>query len=333
MVRQVPAYHDTLILVDPITHTLAGATMARAGLDRRTPLAAVTLMLAANAPDIDIAAAFGSRNATLAWRRGWTHGPLAWLLLPFIVAGIMLAWDRWVRRRRTPGAAPAPAAALLLLATIGVLSHPLLDWLNTYGVRLLMPFSDRWFRGDSVFIIDPFLWVMFAVGLLGARCVLPDLPRARRIARAGGGAALVYIALMIAVSVAGERLGRSAAESRGISGIREVLYSPRPANPMAADVIVKTAGGYHFGTLRWLFDPRVTFDDGMIALGDWNSSAVARARADPAVRKYLVWSQFPYVRVESTAADTSVFFGDARYRVGLAGGLQGIQVALRAASP
>lgn len=331
MVRQVSAHCDALIFVDPITHTLAGATMARAGLDRRTPLAAATLMLAANAPDIDIAAAFGDRNATLAWRRGWTHGPLAWLLLPFLVAGIMLAWDRWVRRRRGPEA--TPSRTLLLLATIGVLSHPLLDWLNTYGIRLLMPFSGRWFHGDSVFIIDPYLWAMFAVGLLGARYVRPDLARGRRVARYGGGAALAYLVLMIALSTAGERLGRTAAETGGLSGVTEVLYSPRPASPLAADLVVRTGGGYHFGTLRWLSDQRVTFADEMIALGDWTSSAVHRARADPAVRNYLVWSQFPYVRVESTGADTTVFFGDARYRAGLAGGLQGIQVGLPRTAP
>ena len=40
------------------------------------------------------------------------------------------------------------------------MSHPFLDWLNTYGVRLLMPFSERWFYGDALFIVDPFLWIV-----------------------------------------------------------------------------------------------------------------------------------------------------------------------------
>ena len=319
--------------MDPITHTLAGATLACAGLDRRTPLATATLMLAANAPDIDIAAAFAGQNSALAWRRGWTHGPVAWLLLPFIVTVIMIAWDRWVRRRRTPNADPAPATALLLLATIGVLSHPMLDWLNTYGIRLLMPFSGRWFRGDSVFIIDPFLWSVLALGLLGSRAFRPNVARDRRIVRNLGGAAIAYVAFMITLSALGERLARSVAESRGLRGIEEVLYSPRPGNPLGADLVVRTAGGYHFGALRWLSTPRVTFDETMVALGDWNSRAVERAGATPAARKYLVWSQFPYVRVESSGTDTTVFFGDARYRGGLAGGLQGMQVDLRSATP
>lgn len=312
--------------MDPVTHTLVGATIARAGLDRRTPLAAATLMLGANAPDIDVAAMFGGQNFALACRRGWTHGPLAWLLLPFFVTAAMMAWDRWVRRRRSPDA--APPTVLLLLATVGVLSHPMLDWLNTYGIRLLMPFSDHWFRGDSVFIIDPYLWAVLGAGLLGARHLGPDAPRARRIACAGGGVALAYVALMITLSAAGERAGRIAAVSHGLGDIEEVLYSPRPGTPLAADLVVQTIDAYYFGALRWLSAPRVTFDDQMVARGDWHSRVVERARAVPAARNYLVWSQFPYVRVESNGTDTSVFFGDARYRAGLAGGLHGVQVSL-----
>mgnify|MGYP001138101372 CR=1 FL=1 len=146
--------------MDPITHTMTGATLAASGLRRATPLAAGTLMLAANAPDIDVLIyLIGNEYDGLAFRRGWTHGPLALVALPFAVLGVALAWDRWVRRRRDPRAAPARAGPLLALATLGVLTHPVLDWLNNYGIRLLMPFSQRWFYGDAVFIIDPWLWL------------------------------------------------------------------------------------------------------------------------------------------------------------------------------
>lgn len=146
--------------VDPITHTMTGATLAATGLRRATPLAAGTLMLAANAPDIDILIYItGNEYDGLAFRRGWTHGPLALAALPFAVTGLALAWDRWVRRRRDPRATPARAGPLLLLAVLGVLTHPLLDWLNNYGIRLLMPFGERWFYGDAVFIVDPWLWL------------------------------------------------------------------------------------------------------------------------------------------------------------------------------
>jgi len=58
---------------------------------------------------------------------------------------------------------------LLGIAFLGVWSHPLLDWLNTYGIRLLMPFNDTWFYGDTLFIIDPWFWLLAGAGVVLAR--------------------------------------------------------------------------------------------------------------------------------------------------------------------
>jgi inner membrane protein len=152
--------------VDPLTHSLTGAALSRAGLNRTTPLATATLVLAANAPDIDIVASAAGSYTSLAFRRGITHGPLAMLLLPLAVAGAVLLYDRVRRRRGQPDAPSVRAVPTLGLAALGVLSHPLLDWMNTYGIRLLMPLSDRWFYGDSLFIIDPWAWLMLAAPLV-----------------------------------------------------------------------------------------------------------------------------------------------------------------------
>lgn len=308
--------------MDPITHTLAGATMARAGLDRRTPLAMATLMLAANAPDIDIAAMFVGDYTALAWRRGWTHGPIAMLVLPVLLTAAMLAWDRWMRRWRRPDAVPADPRALLLLAGIGTLSHPALDWLNTYGIRLLMPFGHTWYHGDAVFIIDPYLWVALGAGLL--------LPRrtVRRV-RIVGATALVYVLAMVGASLAGESLARDVALAQGLS-VHEVIYQPVPANPLAGDLIVVTDSAYRFGRLSWRGAERVRLDGPVILRGDWAAPEVAAARADRSVRDYLVWAQYPYVRIERDAERTHVFIGDARFvGMGVAGGLQGVRVAVR----
>jgi inner membrane protein len=92
-------------------------------------------VVAANAPDVDVLSYAGGPYLALSFRRGITHGVPAMLVLPFVVAGAMLAWDRWVRRRREPTAPAAPYGALLALSALGVLTHPALDWLNTYGMR------------------------------------------------------------------------------------------------------------------------------------------------------------------------------------------------------
>ncbi len=157
--------------MDNLAHTLAGATLAQAGLKRLTPLAAPTLLAGANLPDLDAIATLWGGDVALCVRRGWSHGVLAMLALPVALAAVMLAVDR-ARRWRAPGATPARALPLLVVSAVGVWSHPALDWLNTYGVRLLMPFSGRWFYGDAVFIIDPWLWL-----LLGAAAVLATTRR------------------------------------------------------------------------------------------------------------------------------------------------------------
>lgn len=145
--------------MDPLAHTLAGACLAESGLKRLTPLATSTLLVAANLPDLDGTCYLHSADLAFSIRRGLTHGLLAMAVLPALLTALMLVVDRRIRLPRSPGAAPAKAGPLFLLALVGTLSHAFLDWLNAYGVRLLMPFSAQWFYGDALFIVDPFLWM------------------------------------------------------------------------------------------------------------------------------------------------------------------------------
>jgi inner membrane protein len=161
--------------MDPLTHSLVGAALARTRLARGLPLAGAALVAGANLPDVDVASQFGGADVALAFRRGWTHGPLALVVLPALLTGLLLGLDALLRRR-DPGRAPMPARRLAGLAYLGCLTHPALDWLNTYGIRLLMPFDRRWFYGDAVFIVDPWLWL-----LLGGAVFLGSRGRAARV--------------------------------------------------------------------------------------------------------------------------------------------------------
>ena len=145
--------------MDPIAHTFTGATLAAAGLRRATPLATAALIMGANAPDVDVVMMFAGDFGDVAHRRGWTHGVLALALWPFALTGLLLAWDRWLRRRRTPSAAPARAGPLFALSALAVVTHPTLDWVNNYGLRWLMPFDGRWFYGDALVVVDPWVWL------------------------------------------------------------------------------------------------------------------------------------------------------------------------------
>ncbi len=153
--------------MDNLTHSLAGAVLGQMGLKKKTGLGMATLIIAANIPDIDAAATLLDGVQHLAIRRGITHGPIAMLLLPLALTAIMIWFDRWQTRRgkRPADRLPIHKGWLLALAYIGCLSHPALDWLNSYGIRLLEPFSSQWFYGDSIFIIDIWIWAALIAGL------------------------------------------------------------------------------------------------------------------------------------------------------------------------
>jgi len=158
--------------MDNLAHTLTGAALAETGLKRTSRFATAALVVGANIPDVDALAAFGGADASLLLRRGLTHGVVALALWPLVLTGLLLLIDRRWPHPARDGGAPATGVRvgpLLLLSTVGTLSHPALDWLNTYGVRLLMPFDGRWFYGDSVFIIDPWLWLLVGAGVVLAR--------------------------------------------------------------------------------------------------------------------------------------------------------------------
>ena len=301
--------------MDNLCHTLVGAALGEAGLKHRTPLATATLLVGANLPDVDAwTYAFSDGPTALAFRRGWTHGVLAMAVLPVVLAGAMLAWDRLVRRRRRPAAPPARWRPLLLLAFVSVLSHPLLDYLNTYGVRFLHPFSNRWFYGDALFIVDVWVWIALLAGVVVSR-VAARRGRARpeSAARVALGAVVVYVAGMLVSSRMGRPLVAEAAGSTVGRATDRVLVSPIPLDPFRRIVVVEEERAYRMGRLDWLPRPAVSFSPDVVPKNDDHPAARAAA-STPNGRKFLVWSRYPYYEVRREAGQTFVTLGDARYR-------------------
>jgi inner membrane protein len=52
-----------------------------------------------------------------------------------------------------------------LVALIAVASHLILDLTNVYGVRLLLPFSGRWFHWDMTPLFDFTIWTVLLLGV------------------------------------------------------------------------------------------------------------------------------------------------------------------------
>jgi inner membrane protein len=160
--------------VDNLTHTLIGLaageavarwTPARAcGVDagtRRTALLAVG-MVGGNLPDADLLWSMqfvtGDPLAYLVEHRGYTHtlvGCVVLALLLFLGTVATLGW-RGQRIR------PADVRLFAATSLVAVLLHLGMDALNEYGVHPFWPWNNRWYYGDTLFIVEPLCWLAIA---------------------------------------------------------------------------------------------------------------------------------------------------------------------------
>ena len=294
--------------MDNLCHTLVGAALAQSGLKKRSPLGTATLLIAANLPDVDVISLAWGSTAGLAFRRGWTHGVLALSLWPFLLGAAMVGFDRMGSRR---GARFWP---LVGLSTIGVLSHPLLDLLNTYGVRWLMPFSNRWYYGDTLFIIDIWIWLLLGIGVLvSVRRERGGRQDWRAPAQAALGGAIVYTLGMFVVGRLAASQVRFELRAGGVP-VQRVLASPIPVSPVARDVVVDEGDGYLVGNIRVgdNFEPGSHWPKRNPFSGE-DDPVVSMAASTAAATTFLGWARYPTYIIDRSGSTTVVHFIDLRY--------------------
>ena len=288
--------------MDNVCHTLVGAALGEAGLKRGSRFSATALMISANIPDLDVLI-FATNTPPVSFRRGWTHGIVAQIALPILLTGVLWLLDRRRPREqdRTP---PFHAGWLLLLSYVGVYSHVFLDYLNNYGVRLLTPFDWRWFYGDAVFIVDPWLWLVLGVGVWLAR---------RRRAPASSTYALVIASLYIATMLISARAARGIVDRQWTDAHgappHALMVGPVPLSPLTRDVVVDAGTHYERGS----FSRPATLDLNEHIPKNDDRPEVAAARENPRIRAILVWSRFPFWTLEPVEGGTRVTVIDARF--------------------
>ncbi|MEP2736246.1 MAG: metal-dependent hydrolase [Erythrobacter sp.] len=291
--------------MDNLTHSLVGALLGQAGLKKKTGLAMPALIIGANLPDVDAACFFWlDGQEHLGFRRGITHGPPALILLPLILAGLLWGWDRWQTKRgkRPEKRLPVSFKWLYILSFVGCLTHPALDWLNVYGIRLLEPFSSQWFYGDTLFIIDVWLWALMGIATwfsLRREKRGGDWVKPARVAIA---VSLAYIGLNGLITQQAE-----SGHSHSPTGTETVIASPPPLLSWQRDVISGSNGLYTVGEMTLPGTPLDRCDFTEIRSKDTNVDA------------FLFWSRTPLIEPRE---DGTYWLRDARFMMEGAGGEQ-----------
>jgi inner membrane protein len=289
--------------MDNLTHTAVGLFLSRVGLKRWTPLAMPILLLAANAPDIDVVSAAGGSLNYLHYHRHFTHSLAAMPLMA--LATVVLV--------RLVGRQPIRWTGAFCAALIAVASHLLLDLTNVYGIRLFLPFSAEWLRLDLTSVFDLWIWGVFVVCIAGpflGRLVGSEIasrndargPGGPQGAAAHHGRGFAWLALAFLLLYNG---GRAAMHARAVAELESRIYDdsapqrtlavPGPANPWRWRGVVETSDFFAVADLDLLgnFDPTRAAQFHKPA----PDPALQAAGRTPAFREFLRFSQFPLWRI------------------------------------
>jgi len=201
--------------MDLMTHGLAGALVAQAGLAQRLGRPAmIALVAGAMLPDVDVVMALVDELSVVRYHRGLTHSFVGAFLLALPLAAVLYRFGKY--QRFWP---------LVSLGGLGVLTHIALDLPTSFGTMIFMPFSRERYALNLVFIIDPIYsgLILLALGLGYWR---------RRWAQAAAIVGLSGLVLYIGVAAAMHEVARerfkTTVAAQGLAVLRTEAYPGFP---------------------------------------------------------------------------------------------------------
>ena len=298
----------------------------------RVPYATAALVIASNAPDLDIITAFtGGSTAYLAAHRGMTHGPLGFLTLGCGTAVLVFLWGLLWRKKMAPTSSRRRWLLQLVgIAVAGVALHALMDLPTSYGTRLLSPFAGTWYALDWMPIIDIYLWAALIVAIVvgqrtgktsrwaqlallflvldyGARASLHELALSDATAREANGGATTCATRPTLV----KHPALLEAPLAGPHACIQAAALPTFISPFAWRVIRQYPNGYELSD-------RNVLEQGASVASTWmpadTGPEIALARATRTGRVFLDFSRFPSSHViERSQDEIIVRFVDVRF--------------------
>ena len=316
--------------MDPVTHLLTGACVSRAGLNRKTGLATLTLTLAFEAPDIDSIYYFGGSVTGLQHHRGITHSLIG---APFVAAGviaIVYGVHRWrsARQKNATGGKSSGAFPMLpnwkLLygyALLGALMHLFQDFTNNYGVRPFAPFNPKWYAWDIVFIVDPImlLALFLALVLPALMALITEEIGSKKPQFRGRGAAIFALLCLAAVILVRDFEHRRAVNAlnartyRGEDPLRVSAF-PQPINPFSWNGVVETRDFFQMAPVDSSSGEVDPLNMDVMRFKPEETPVTLAAKKSRLGRVYLDWARYPLVTTEKLEGGRyQVQFEDLRF--------------------
>ncbi|HXF48842.1 MAG TPA: metal-dependent hydrolase [Verrucomicrobiae bacterium] len=282
--------------MDNLTHTLFGAAVGRLFEEKLSRKAAFwTAAVSSNLPDADFIYRLEGAAKYFDEHRGFSHSVAGLPLEALVVAAVVWLFVgqkfKWI----------------FLLALLASYGHMLLDLLNPYPTCALLPFTEKKFAWDLVFIVDPLLWLVFAVCLIWGRKSLGKW-------KTSGITALSIFAAYILLRLGSHELAA-----------KKLLASP----PVAAYERVKDYGIYPrlFGFWQWRYvvETDGNFYQGEVSLFEDRpypgakyakvpeNEFVAAAKETYLATVFLKFARFPYLSLYHQGDSTLVRWDDLRY--------------------
>ena len=325
---------------------LTGACLSRAGLNRKTALATLTLVLATEAPDIDSITYFGGPVAGLQHHRGITH---SFLGAPFVAALVVLGVYgihrlMQAREKNSGGSSSGGTSSqnaqaadlraktarptllpnwklLYAYALLGTMVHLFQDFTNNYGLRPFAPFNPKWYSWDIVFIVDPIMLLALFLALLlpGLMALVTEEIGSRKPQFRGRGAAicaLVCVAAVIFVRDFEHRRAITALNSRTYRNEEPLRASafPQLLSPFAWNGVVETRDFFHMLPVDSGSGEIDPLNLGIVRFKPEETPVTLAAKKSRLGRAYLDWAAYPLVKVEDLEGGRhKVEFEDLRF--------------------
>lgn len=320
--------------MDPITHALSGALLARAAApciaqpQREKTVLPLRLFIitgcaAAAFPDVDIALRLADTLTYLNWHQGPTHSlillPLWAWFLAWLASGLArkrYAWQLFYRP-----------------ACFGLAIHIAGDLITSYGLMLFAPFSTERFSLPLVFVIDPWFSLIIIAGLVASwRYPQQRIPAIAALTVLCGYAVFLAALRQQAIAVANQYTQTHTMPKAHINVL------PQPLSPFHWKIIIRHDDNYHLADVNllssghqqqnqtnWLLTKMATAYR-PVAENHWQIQQqfggdpgkimfVREAWLHPAFAPFRAFAQFPVLeRIDISEQGQCVWFYDLRFK-------------------